>query len=185
MTEPKPTPRAEDSTTTPAEAPVPKAFITYSWDDAEHQRWVESLARRLMEHGVEVTLDRWNLAPGDPIPAFLETAVRENDFVLVVCTPNYKVRSDDRAGGAGSEGHIMTAEIYNKGNHRKYIPLWRSGTWAEAAPSWLLGSYKIDLREGPSFEPSYRELLRTVHGARPRPPVRGPRPKLDEEAASP
>jgi hypothetical protein len=43
-----------------------------------------------------VTLDQWELQPGDQLPAFMERAVRENDYVLIVCTPLYKRRSDER-----------------------------------------------------------------------------------------
>ena len=91
-------------------------------------------------------------------------AVRENTFVIAVCTPRYKERSDRRGGGVGYEGDIMTAKVFISGNHRKCIPILRRGTWAEAAPSWLLGKYYIDLRGDPYPESRYEELLRTLHG---------------------
>ena len=79
--------------------PVPKAFIHYSWDGDAHKEWVRQLAIRLRADGVDVTLDRWHAAPGEQIPAFMERAVRENDFVISICTPRYKERSDGRSGG--------------------------------------------------------------------------------------
>ena len=51
---------------------VPKAFISYSWDDDAHKEWVKQLATRLRADGVDVTLDRWHAAPGDQIPAFMD-----------------------------------------------------------------------------------------------------------------
>jgi hypothetical protein len=68
---------------------TPKAFITYSWDDEVHKEWVMRLATRMRADGVDVTLDRWHAAPGDQLPAFMERAVRENDFVIAVCTPRF------------------------------------------------------------------------------------------------
>ena len=51
---------------------VPKAFISYSWDDDAHKEWVKGLATRLRADGVDVTLDRWHAIPGEAIPAFME-----------------------------------------------------------------------------------------------------------------
>ena len=124
---------------------APKAFISYSWDDDAHKEWVKQLATRLRADGVDVTLDRWHAAPGDQIPAFMERAVRENDFVIAVCTPRFKERSDGRGGGVGYEGDIMTAYAFTGGDKRKFIPVLRRGSWIEAAPTWLLGRAKIDL----------------------------------------
>ena len=59
----------------------PRAFMSYSWDGEEHKTWVKELAARLRGHGVDVKLDRWETIPGDQLPQFMETAVRENDYV--------------------------------------------------------------------------------------------------------
>jgi len=153
----------------------PKAFISYSWDDDAHKEWVRQLATRLRADGVDVTLDRWHAEPGDQIPAFMERAVRENDFVVAICTPRFKERSDERGGGVGYEGDIMTAYAFTGGDKRKFIPVLRRGSWEEAAPTWLLGRAKIDLSRDPYSESEYEELLRTLHGAREEAPPIGMR----------
>ena len=61
---------------------MPRAFISYSWNSEEHKGWVRTLAIRLRENGVETTLDQWHLVPGDQLPAFIERAVRDSDYVL-------------------------------------------------------------------------------------------------------
>ncbi len=91
---------------------TPRAFMSYSWDEESHKAWVKSLSARLRGNGVDLTLDRWAVEPGDQLPRFMETSVRENDFVVIICTPNYKWRSDNRHGGAGYEGDIMTGEVF-------------------------------------------------------------------------
>jgi TIR domain/Effector-associated domain 8 len=170
-----------------SQVPAPKAFISYAWDDDAHSLWVKDFATRLRGDGVDVTLDRWHAAPGDQIPSFMERAVRENDFVIAVCTPRYKSRSDLRAGGVGYEGDIMTAEVFTSANQRKFIPVLRSGNWNDAAPSWLLGRVYIDLRGDPYSEFRYEELLRALHGAREVAPPIGPRPDFgaDKTPSSP
>lgn len=149
---------------------VPKAFISYSWDDDAHRDWVRDFAARLRQDGVESVLDRWHVVPGDQLPAFMERSVRESDYVLIICTPRYKARSDAREGGVGYEGDIMTGEVMNTQNQRKFIPILRRGEWLQAAPTWLQAKYRLDLRDGADAERQYQDLLTTILGTREQPP---------------
>lgn len=147
------------------------AFVSYSWDDDEHRAWARALAERLRSDGVAATIDQWAAVPGDQLPEFMERAIAENLFVLIVCTPRYKSRSELREGGVGYEGDIITAELLQARKHRKFIPILRRGeSWRDAAPSWLAGKYYIDLRDGPNYEAQYEDLLSTLLGSRPAPP---------------
>jgi len=148
---------------------MPTAFISYSWDDDFHKEWVRDFATRLRRDGIETILDQWECAPGDQLPAFMERSVRENDFVLIICTPKYKAKYDSRGGGSGYEGDVIQGEVFTKKNHRKFIPILRKGTWEEVAPSALLGSYFIDLRNGAAHH-NYEDLLQTLKGQRQKPP---------------
>ena len=177
---------------------TPTAFISYSWDDDDHKAWVKGLAARLRENGINVVLDRWATVPGNQLTAFMERAISDNDHVLVICTPGYKQRSDERRGGVGYEGDIITSEILYRSNHEKFIPILRSGTWGDgeptdAAPTWLRGTIYVDLSADPYSPESYRELVETLFGTRETaPPIGEPmstlnptstrsaaRPKLD------
>ncbi len=95
----------------------------------------------------------------------MERAVRESDFVLIVCTPHYRRRSDGHLGGVGYEGDIMTAEVLTRRNERKFIPLFRSGNeFDDAAPTWLQGKHYLDFR-GARYSPDrYQDLVRTLSG---------------------
>jgi TIR domain len=157
-----------------ANAKHPCAFLSYSHDGPEQRRWVLELATRLRRDGVETILDQWELEPGDHLPEFMEKAVRENDFVLIICTPSYKERSEQRIGGVGYEGDIMTAEVLTARNLRKFKPVLRSGEWNEATPTWLMGRVYADLRGDPYSEEHYRELLQSLLGIRPKRPPVGP-----------
>lgn len=157
---------------------IPKVFISYSWDSDAHKKWVSDFATRLLGDGVDVTLDRWSAVPADQLPEFMETAVRENDFVLVICTPKYKIKMDNRGGGVGYEGDVMTAEIFVIGNNRKFIPILRIGDWKKVAPSAFMGKYYIDLHNDPISEDGYKDLLRTLFDVREQKPKLGKRPLL-------
>ena len=147
-------------------------FISYSWDSQEHIDWVRKLAERLCKDGIEVNLDQWDLAFGEQVSQFVETSIRENDYVLIICTPAYKKKSDCREGGVGFEGNIINAELLYKKNYFKFIPILRSGEWEEAAPSSILGSFFADLRESNrKYEDEYIKLRNWLRGARVKPPV--------------
>ena len=157
---------------------TPTAFITYSWDDEDHKAWVKGLAARLRAGGVNVLLDIWEVAPGGQVPEFMERAVSDSDFVLVICTPGYKERSDEHRGGVGYEGHIITSEIFYRGNHEKFIPILRCGTWGDgrstdAAAAWIRGKSYINLSGDPYPEERYKELVQTLFGVREAPPPIG------------
>lgn len=151
-----------------------KIFISYSWDNEEHKQWVQDLTRKLRGDGINATLDVWELAPGDQLTHFMEREIRESKYVLIVCTPSYREKSNLRQGGVGYEDHVMTAEMYTEENHRKFIPVFAKGcSWNDAAPSWLIGKLYIDLSTNESYEEGYSKLKATLLGERPTaPPVR-------------
>jgi hypothetical protein len=155
---------------------TPKVFVSYSWDSTDHREWVIKLSERLRSDGIDVTLDHWHAQPGDQLPAFMERAIRDNDFVIVICTRNYKLKADGRLGGVGYEGNIMTAELFTTRNERKFIPVLRQGPWEEAAPSWLKGKYRIELSGDPYSENAYYSIVHHLHGMSPAAPPLGPAP---------
>ncbi|AYL98885.1 toll/interleukin-1 receptor domain-containing protein [Mucilaginibacter celer] len=144
----------------------PKCFISYAWDRPAHQGWIKQFASQLRNDGVETILDQWHAVPGTQLPEFMEQAVRDSDFVLIICTPKYKLKSDTRTGGVGYEGDIITGEIFVKRALDKFIPVLRDGAWLDASPSFLLGKYYIDLVDGSNYQANYENLLRTLFNTR-------------------
>ncbi len=155
----------------------PTAFISYSWDDEAHMGWVKDLAARLRKDGVDVKLDKWEMPLGGSTTKFMETAVRESDFVIIVCTPRYKKRADERAGGVGYEESVMTSELFTgQSDLEKFIPVLRRGEWTDAAPSWILDSAYADLSGMAYSERVYALLRDTLLGrTESAPPIGGGR----------
>jgi hypothetical protein len=148
-------------------------FVSYAWESEEHKKWVLAFAERLREHGIDAIIDQTHLPLGARIPEFMERSVRESGRVLVVCTEMYKRRFDEREGGAGYEGHIITGEIVNEVGKNKFIPVLRNGNWESAIPTALSGVHGVDLRSDSPAE--YEKLIGTLHDVFHVPPV-GPRP---------
>ena len=65
-------------------------------------------ARRTADN-INARVDQLHLRLGDRSPQFMEESVRDSEYVLVICTETYKQKFDARKGGAGYEGHIITA----------------------------------------------------------------------------
>lgn len=149
----------------------PKVFISYSWEDEEHKTWVKNLADRLLFDGIDATLDQYDLTLGDRLPKFMEQSISDTDYVLIICTPTYKEKSDARKGGVGYEGHIISGELLSCGNERKFIPVIRKGTLQAALPSCLSGKLGIDLTDGRLYEDSYKDLVTTIYGVKNKPQI--------------
>lgn len=144
----------------------PKVFISYAWESDDLKDWVKNLAVELRNNGIDAKLDQWEIIPGDQMPHFMEKSVRENDYVFIICTPKYKLKSENRIGGVGYEGDIMTAEVLQNSNHRKFIPIVQSGEKDTSIPSWLKGKYFIDLSNDSHFEKNFEDLITTVFNSR-------------------
>ena len=152
---------------------IPKAFISYAWESDEVKEWVKRLATELRNDGIDAKLDQWEVAPGDQMPHFMEKSVRENDYVLIICTPKYKSKSENRIGGVGYEGDIITAEVLQTSNHRKFIPILKSGTKETSMPSWLQGKYYVDFSNQTHYDNNYADLTTTLFNARETAPKLG------------
>jgi hypothetical protein len=158
-------------------AGVPTAFISYSWDSEEHKAWVLALAERLTHDGVRVILDRWHLSPGADRTHFMESGVRDSDFVLVICTPEYAKKANARTGGVAYEAMIITAELAREVLQRKFIPVLRGGSWGPTSqPTWLESKMGVNLRDNPYDKKQYEDLVRTLHQEPLLPPPLGVRP---------
>ena len=88
---------------------IPKVFISYSWSsDAQ----VLGLAQRLIAHGVDVVLDKWDLKEGQDKYAFMERCVNDPEItkVLIVCDKQYADKANNRTGGVGDETVIISSQ---------------------------------------------------------------------------
>lgn len=137
-------------------------FVSYSWEPAGTSVWVNRLAARLRESGHSVALDQWDLRAGDDLMEYMETGVRESDFVLLIWTPEFANKANSGAGGVGYEKRVVTGELFHGPAGRKFIPILRSGSPAEALPSYIRSKVFVDFREDSEFDASFRELSRAL-----------------------
>lgn len=159
---------------------TPTVFISYSHDSEGHRDWVYKLACRLVESGVEVVLDQWEIQLGTNILKFMENGLANSDRVLVICTENYNKKSNAGLGGVGYEKNILTAEIFSFQDTNKFIPCIRGVSGQFKTPVCLGGRAYIDFTDDDGFESNLNQLLHELFGI----PLR-PKPALGKSPFAP
>lgn len=146
----------------------PKVFISYSWDSREHKTRVLQLSARLRGMGVNCYIDRYVEFPSEGWLRWMENQLGWAEFVLVICTEQYRqrFRGLEEAGkgkGATWEGAIIAQELYNEYvKNTKFIPVIFSSQDSKHIPNILssFSRYVLDTEEG--YEKLYR-LLTNQH----------------------
>lgn len=145
----------------------PKVFISYSWNPESNKQKVLDLARRLTGDGVFVIIDEWDLSKGNDKNVFMEQMVNDSTVkkVLVICNKEYSEKANNRKGGVGIEGTIISSEVYNKANQTKFIPIvFEFGPDGDAyLPIFLKQTIYIDLCSIDVYEDNYDQLLRCIY----------------------
>lgn len=143
---------------------IPKIFISYSWSS---DALVLPLAERLVSHGVDVILDKWDLKEGQDKYAFMEQCVNDPDIdkVLIVCDKKYQQKANAREGGVGDETAIISTEIYGKVRQEKFIPIIaeHNEEGEPCVPIYIKSRIYIDLSDTAMYEEEYEKLLRNIY----------------------
>lgn len=144
----------------------PRVFISYSWTNAEHEKFVLDLATALRNHGVDAILDKWDLKPGQDKYVFMESMVTDSTVssVLVVCDSKYRDKANSRAGGVGTESQIISQELYGKVKQTKFIPVVCEYDEDDQPylPVFMKGLIYVDMSSDERYGEGLDELLRLI-----------------------
>lgn len=141
----------------------PIVFIHYSWDNETHKKWVLFLAKRLLADGVDIIFDRFDLKLGSNNNYFMEK-IQHSDKVILILTPEYKIKADNRTSGIGYEYQIITTEISKIiSQNNKYIPVLKDGAKEDSIPIFLQSFLYLDITNDNLFEEKYLELLKNIY----------------------
>ena len=138
--------------------PAPRVFISYSHDCAEHAACVLKLANDLRRDGVDATIDQYFTSPPEGWPGWMDRHIRDDDFVVMVCTETYYrrvVRKDAPGIGLGVrwEGSLIYNHLY-KSDLSRFVPVLLSGGKPDYIPEPVAGAthYPIDTPGGYDFD---------------------------------
>ena len=163
-------------------------FISYSWDNPAHQEWVLKLATDLMEeYGVKVILDQFELSAGRDLTYFMEQSIEKADKVLIILTPNYKVRAEERKSGVGYESLMITQEIFESPITKiKFLPILRIGDSKTSSPKFLKSKIYHNMVDDKVYYSELHKLAKLIHD---QPAIKMPKlgavPNFDEPSIDP
>lgn len=105
-----------------------KVFISYSNDTKEVKEKVKHFADTLLQCGVDVELDQYTPAPQCGWPDYMLTNIHEADFVLCICTEDYKSKTEhsvpkDIGKGVKFENNYIIQRMYESENSGNVIPV--------------------------------------------------------------
>ena len=138
-----------------------RVFICYKREDDKHNTWVEMLASRLREAGINVALDVWEVRLGDSFTSYMTRRINEADVILFVITPASvaAVESGNNAGGAVKfELQLATAKR-TSGDKVRVIGIYRSG---QKKPAHLRDYRYADFRDDSRFDSSVQDLIEDI-----------------------
>ncbi len=144
----------------------PKTFISYSWTTPEHVDRVLELAKRLMSDGVDVVIDKWDLAEGHDVNAFMEKMVSDPTVtkVVIISDRSYAEKADKREKGVGKETLIISAEVYEKAEQKRFIPVaFEFDSSGACLPRYLKGRMYIDMSSPERETENYEVLIRALY----------------------
>lgn len=168
----------------------PKVFISYAWGDEIYQNKVLSFATALVNDGIDVVLDKWDLSEGNDTYAFMEKCVLDPSItnVLILLDPVYAKKADGRTGGVGTETQIISAEVYGKVGQDKFLPIVfeRNKSDEICKPTYLKSILHFDLSKEGEYNLEYQRLVRCLYGVETyKKPQLGSKPEWVESPQAP
>lgn len=146
----------------------PKVFISYAWSNKEYEDMVLSFAQRLMQDGIDVVFDKWDLSEGNDTYAYMEKCVNDETItnVLILLDPVYAEKANNHVGGVGTETQIISAKVYKQVEQSKFIPILmlRDKDGNVCKPTYLEGRLHFDLTNEEEYEFTYKRLIKTLYG---------------------
>lgn len=140
---------------------MPNVFISYSHDSQELEQKVKSLADTLIQYGVQANIDQYTTNPIQGWPQYMLENILKSDYILCVCTENYKKRfqNEEKIGvglGAKFEGKYIQQILYMEEYNSKVLPILFTDN--QPIPTALQPYTHYKLYQNGEFEKLYRYI---------------------------
>lgn len=140
-----------------------RVFISYSWDDKDHLEWVFQLCQDLRDKGVDAIIDQ-AMRKGKDLLDFMEKGIAHAHRVLVIGTPNYKLKSEEEKGGVKYEQNIIKASILHGIGSDRYITILRKGEgFEESFPAVISTKGGYDMRNDADYDAHLAALVHEIY----------------------
>ena len=139
------------------------AFISYSWDNSEHEQWVIDLTNKLRSQGgVNASCDKFQLYTETvDINSMMVQQIQQNDYVIIVLTEGYAKKASQIKTGVGFETMLITPLLQE--NRDKLIFITRDENREKTTPFQMRSFYSIDFSNPENFDKKFKELLHRIY----------------------
>lgn len=123
-------------------------FVTYAWENDEHNDKVISFVDFLRKKGYNATMDRKESQEQTSINLnrMMIEGIQNSDKVIIILSPKYKEKAEKFIGGVGTEFPIIVEEI--KTNNNKFVFVsFGNETLEEIVPTGIKGRDILDLKK--------------------------------------
>jgi hypothetical protein len=113
---------------------APKVFISYAHSDKD---WAEKFAEIMVNSGVDVWFDQFNVKAGEPLSEAIEKGLRESDIVVLLISPENINRPNlffELGAALGMNKTVVPIVPENLDAHSLPLPLQRIKFIVRASP---------------------------------------------------
>lgn len=161
------------------DSPPPRVFLSYAWGSDDHQARVRRLASDLLEVGVDVVLDQWDLKAGQDMTVFMEQVVGDPSItnVLILLDAKYVQKANQRGGGVGTETQLISPGVYGDPKQTRFVPLlFNTGDGWAGLPHYLVPRLFLDFSTDAAWATNWPALLRHLYAVESDRPALGSAP---------
>lgn len=135
-----------------------KVFVSYKWEDAPHNAWVERLARDLRLRGIEALVDNWEVRYGESFSEYMTRGIHSCDAIIFVMTPAFLSAAEAPFGQEGPLKFELQLALARRlaGERFRIIGVLRRG---ERAAQQLRDLRYADFRDDSIYEDALNRLV--------------------------
>ena len=124
-----------------------EVFVTYCWDNEEHNERVISFTDFLRDEGFDAEMDRMHSQQESAVDFYkmMHQAMTDYKKVIIVLSKRYKIKAESFKGGVGNEYSLILKDMESRPN--KYILVSFEGINDEIFPLHFKGRQAIDLSD--------------------------------------
>jgi len=140
-------------------------FISYSYDNTEHEDWVSRLACDLEQYKeINVVYDKFDLTKFTDKNYFMEKGVFNSHYVIIVTSENFTNKANNRDGGVGIETFMTSSRHWEEMIDEKQsniITVLRSNK-NKLLPNYLKGKIYINFNDDNNYGTKLEELIKII-----------------------
>lgn len=140
---------------------APRVFVSYSHDNEEHMKWVKDLSIKLRKHGVDITLDQWDLEIGKDLRFFMEEGLDKTKYVICVCSEQYVKKANEGRGGVGFETTIISSDLLENVKIDYILPIVKNNQTSQKTPKFLSNKLYLDFDQY-DYSDNYLKLIKRI-----------------------